>query len=185
MRIAGQLKEVTKDLAGDYLLTFTVNRLAVNPYDLNKYKDMELLSLDLEKWSDRRSLSANAYFHVLVGKIAEKLTISKAKAKNMMIGRYGQPLLSEGQQVVFKTNAPPEYMEELETMHTIPLKFSEDATFYKVFRGSSTYTKEEMSHLIDGTVADAKDLGIETIPPSELERMKEAWKGSRIVKDTQ
>lgn len=33
-----------------------------------------------------------------------------------------------------------------------------------------------MSVLIDGTVADAKDLGIETLPPAELQAMKERWK---------
>ena len=33
-----------------------------------------------------------------------------------------------------------------------------------------------MSVLIDGTVQEAKDMGIETLTPRELEKMKEAWK---------
>lgn len=32
-----------------------------------------------------------------------------------------------------------------------------------------------MSQLIDGTVEEAKALGIETLTPAELERMKNAW----------
>ena len=32
-----------------------------------------------------------------------------------------------------------------------------------------------MSLLIDGTVADAKELGIETITPAEIAEMKERW----------
>lgn len=32
-----------------------------------------------------------------------------------------------------------------------------------------------MSVLIDGTVADAKELGIDTITPAELQEMKERW----------
>ena len=32
-----------------------------------------------------------------------------------------------------------------------------------------------MSTLIDGTVAEAKELGIETMPPAELAKMMAAW----------
>jgi hypothetical protein len=32
-----------------------------------------------------------------------------------------------------------------------------------------------MSRLIDGTVFEAKELGIETLTPNELERMKNEW----------
>ena len=39
----------------------------------------------------------------------------------------------------------------------------------------STYDTKEMSVLIDGTVADAKELGIDTITPAELQEMKERW----------
>ena len=46
---------------------------------------------------------------------------------------------------------------------------------FAFMRGSHTYNTAEMSRLIDGTVAEAKQLGIETLPPSELERMKAAW----------
>lgn len=41
--------------------------------------------------------------------------------------------------------------------------------------GSSTYTTEEMSILIDAVVADCKEMGIETLPPDELQRLKELW----------
>ena len=35
-----------------------------------------------------------------------------------------------------------------------------------------------MSRLIDGTVFEAKELGIETLTPDELMRLKEQWKVS-------
>ena len=35
-------------------------------------------------------------------------------------------------------------------------------------RGSHTYDSKEMSRLIDGTVSEAKELGIETMPLDEL-----------------
>jgi hypothetical protein len=35
--------------------------------------------------------------------------------------------------------------------------------------------KKEMAHFIDGIVFECKQLGIETLPPDELERLKEQW----------
>ena len=32
-----------------------------------------------------------------------------------------------------------------------------------------------MSVLIDGTVQEAKDIGVETMPPDEITHMKEVW----------
>jgi hypothetical protein len=33
-----------------------------------------------------------------------------------------------------------------------------------------------MSILIDGIVSEAKELGIDTIPPNEIERLKNLWR---------
>jgi hypothetical protein len=45
-----------------------------------------------------------------------------------------------------------------------------------MIKGSSEYDTKEMSRFIDGIVAEAKELGIETLPPAELETMMKAWK---------
>jgi hypothetical protein len=134
------------------------------------------LSIEIKPYREKRSLDANAYFHVLVGKIADTLTISKARAKNVAVCKYGQPqLLPDGNAMIYKTNAPVEFMLEQESIHCIPVKYLDDAIFYKVYRGSSTYDTKEMSSLIDGTVADAQELGIQTATPDELRVMKERW----------
>jgi len=143
--------------------------------DLEKFKDKKL-SIEIKVFREKRSLDANAYFHVLVGKISEVLTISKAKAKNILICKYGQPqFLPDGNVMIYKTNAPVEFMYEQESIHCIPVKFLDDATFYKIYRGSHTLDTKEMSLLIDGTVADAKELDIDTVTPAELKQMKERW----------
>lgn len=137
----------------------------------------KIVRVTVKQWREKRSLDANAYFHVLVGKIADKLILSKAKAKNVLICKYGQPqLLPDENILVYKTNAPEEFMWEQESIHCIPVKYEETATFYKVYRGSHTYDTAEMSVLIDGTVEDAKELEIETATPDEIERMKQQWK---------
>lgn len=159
-----------------FRITFEVNENDVVKSEYDKLKGYDKLKIKAVRYTQRRSLDANAYFHVLVGKIADALTISKAKAKNVLICKYGQPrLLPDGSMMVYKTNAPEEFMWEQETIHCIPVKYEDNATFYKVYRGSHTYDTKEMSLLIDGTVADAKELGIETITPAEIAEMKERW----------
>lgn len=159
-----------------FRITFEVNENDVVKSEYDKLRSYDKLKIKAVRYTQRRSLDANAYFHVLVGKIADALTISKAKAKNVLICKYGQPqLLPDGSIMVYKTNAPEEFMWEQESIHAIPVKYEEKATFYKIYRGSHIYDTKEMSVLIDGTVADAKELGIETVTPTELAEMKERW----------
>lgn len=159
-----------------FRITFEVNENDIVKAEYDKLKSYDKLKIKAVKYTQRRSPDANAYFHVLVGKIADALTISKAKAKNVLICKYGQPqLLPDGDIMVYKTNAPEEFMWKQESIHAIPVKYEEKATFYRIYRGSHTYDTKEMSVLIDGTVADAKELGIETATPVEIAEMKERW----------
>jgi hypothetical protein len=45
-------------------------------------------------------------------------------------------------------------------------------------RGSHTYNTKEMSKLINGTVSEAKEQGIETLDDIEIRRLVEQWKAS-------
>ena len=175
METTGKLISVTKDIISDKLnITFQIDTAPVD--ELNRIASIESLDIKADKHRKKRSLDANAYFHVLVGKIAESQTISKAKAKNILISRYGQvETLPDGSPLIYKTNAPVEYMMELESIHSIPVKHTDEATFYKIYRGSHTYNSYEMSKLIEGTVADAKEQGIQTMTPQEIQRMVSVW----------
>lgn len=134
---------------------------------------------DLKEHKERRSLDSNSYFHVLCDKLRQKLGISMAACKNHLIADYGQIQYIDEQPMIYKTNAPQEYMMELETIHTKLVKVTEEndkeVFFYRVYRGSHTYNSAEMSKLISGTVEECKALGIETLTPLELARMNELW----------
>lgn len=156
------------------ILTFEVDASAAG--QIENLQNQDKLKIKAVRYTQKRSLDANAYFHVLVGKIADVLTISKAKAKNVLICKYGQPeYLPDGNIFYYQSNAPEEYMWEQETIHAMPVRYDGKLTVYKIYRGSHTYDTKEMSVLIDGTVADAKELGIDTITPAELQEMKERW----------
>ena len=62
------------------------------------------------------------------------------------------------------------------TGHWMPIRSNGTFNAYAMIKGSSEYDTKEMSHFIDGIVAEAKELGIETLPPDELESMMKAWK---------
>lgn len=180
MESTGKLVNITRDfMSGKLNITFQINNEPIE--ELNNLASINEVDIVAKKHRKKRSLDANSYFHVLVGKIADKLGISKDRCKNILIGRYGQQeFLEEGQPVVLKTNISVEKMLEQEFLHCSPCGCKHEngieVIFYKVFRGSHTYDTKEMSILIDGTVTEAKDLGIETIPPAELERMVSKWR---------
>lgn len=186
MECKAKMIDVSKSIASNsYRVLFELDALGVNQGDLFKYLEMDALRLKVVKWAEKRSLDANAYFHVLVGKIADVLGISKTRCKNDMITSYGQIEYIDDVPVVIKTNIPPEAMERQEVLHCKLSKVKEEnganTYFYYVYRGSHTYNTIEMAHLIDGVIADAKDLGIETMTPAEIERMKAQWQ----IKDIQ
>ena len=151
--------------------------------ELDGLTDRDLL-LKLTRWRERRSLSANAYFHVLAGKIAEAASCGLTEAKNHLIADYGQMERMENGGVMTVTILDSIPWPKLEALHLKPTqatRVQDDGRLYRVFlvmRGSHTYDTAEMSRLIDGTVGEAKELGIETLPPDELERMKSAWTAS-------
>lgn len=140
-----------------------------------------LWDIELHKEKRQRSLDSNAYFHVLVQKLAQIQTppISMAKCKNMMIAAYGQPEFINDTHVIFKSNLPVENMQEIEYLHTSCVKITEEnganVYFYRVYRGTHTYNTAEMAKLIDGVVLECQAQGIETATPNELAKMQELW----------
>ena len=181
MNYTGVISGLLKDFDGKVVLTLTINE---NVGEINKLKG-KTLDIKLTTHREKRSLDANAYFHVLVDKIRGETGYSFSRVKNELITSYGQIEYLMGQQVVIKTNIPPDQMLEQETLHCKPVKVEiqdgKEITFYRVYRGSHTYNTEEMSKLIDGTVQEAKDLGIETMTPAQIQRMMELY-GIKIQK---
>lgn len=175
MDFTGRICEVSRDyITKKPMLKFLVNE-EPNGIDELEAKD---LKIKVNKVTRPRSLDANAYFHVLCDKLRLKLNISMAHMKNILITSYGQiEYISEGQALIYKTNAPIEYIQELEEAHMKFMKQGEDGAYwYKVYRGSHTYDSHEMHLLLEGTIAEAKEQGIETKTPDEIRRIESLWK---------
>lgn len=151
--------------------------------ELDKLTERDL-RLTLVPWREKRSLNANAYFHKLCQMMADVLGTSLTEVKNQMIIDYGQLRFRADGEV--EHSIKPDGYEFLrdEVNHYMPTQKTQlldNGVVYRVYiekRGSHTYDTKEMSRLIDGTVQEAKDLGIETLTPDELERMKASWRAS-------
>lgn len=133
--------------------------------------------IDISKWHEKRSLSANAYFHTLSDKLADARRMSKPECKNYLLFNYGQKWRDEnGQLICIKTNAPRKDVMSNKDFHAWDIKAADDGTpMYVLLRHSSDFDTREMSILIDGVVQECKEQGIETKTPKELEELKARW----------
>ena len=158
--------------------TFTGKPIDIITYLMGADKEA-LFDLSEHKEHRHRSLDSNAYFHVLCDKLRQKLGISMARCKNHLIASYGQIMYIEDQPMIYKTNAPEDYMMELETIHTKCVKVTEengkDVYFYRVYRGSSDYNTAEFAKLLDGTIQECKLQDIETATPDQIAQMHALW----------
>lgn len=169
----GRLIELSRSFNGKLRVMFEVD--AVDEVVGMQEKDLDIT---VKPHRQKRSLNANAYFHVLVGKIAEAVGISKPRAKNLLLGRYGQREIANESPLIISVLSKADLYER-EDIHCIPVGHAvlqgKEFTHWAVIRPSHTYDTAEMSKLIDGAVSEAKELGIETLVPAEIERMKRAW----------
>lgn len=157
-------------LSGDILVTF--NLLSSGKATLESLETLKGAELDLTavKHREKRSLDSNAYLWVLCDKIAKKVGTDRESVYVMELERYGQ-----FEDVSIRTDAVEEFRRHFK--YTDARYTGDGWTVVRVFYGSSGYNTKEMSELIDGVVSDAEDLGIETMTPDEIARMKAMWKG--------
>lgn len=182
MEFIGKFRDVSRDLfSGNCQMVFDAND--INLEDINAIKDEEELRITVKKYRRKRSLDANAYYWQLLSKVAETLQMSKPHCHNLMLARYGQTEFF-GDQVAYTmlpdTEVVTKRMEQMQEAHFAPTsqrKMGTDGIIYrawKLLKPSHEYDSKEMSVLIEGIVSEAKELGIETLPPVELERMMQA-----------
>ena len=176
MKFTGKLQNVSRDWStGQYQVTFTVNEPSVLN-EVSSLKDIEKLEVEAKKHRKKRSLDANSYCWILCTKLAEVHNTSKDEIYEQMIQKYGYVYEDEDGYVAITVRA---YVDMSKVKgHWKFHKESKDGKFksYLMIKGSSEYDSKEMASFIDRIVEEAKEEGIETLPPDEVERMKVAWK---------
>lgn len=178
MVFKGKINSINRTLDGN--LTVTVESPEMSLKEIAELSKSESVSVKIEKYRGKRSLDANAYYWLLIGKIAQFTGDSKPKLHNLMLDRYGVlDKMEDGTLIPFCIRDDVDYLQ-FSYPHLMPTQktLSKGGKIYRWYyqiKGSSEYNTEEMSHLIDGIVSECKEMGIETLSPDEIERMMELY----------
>ena len=146
----------------------------VSVQELQTLKAYEELSVSLKKYRRKRSLDANAYCWALCSRIAEKVGSSKDEIYEQMLQDYGC-FYEDDEGYIAVTVKSGVDMSKIGG-HWKFYKDNGKFSSYLKIKGSSEYDSAEMSRFIDGIISEAKELGISTETPDEIERMKALWK---------
>ena len=155
------------------------NRIQALTYLMELPEDAKV---EVKLYKEKRTLTQNAYFHALVGKIARAVGSSITEVKNQLVADFG----------VFDDSQPPMALRsDVEwTKLEIHLRPSPDYEvingdvyqLFHVMKSTTAMTTTEFSHLVDGCIEEAKTLDIETLPWHELEAMRKRDEKARLQK---
>lgn len=130
---------------------------------------------EIKEHKPKRSLNANAYCWTLLGKIADKLGLTKKEI-------YQEYIKDKGiyRVVTINKTAAPTFIKVwegqglgwlCETSETNIEGLVDVVAYY----GTSSYNSKQMASFIDYVVEEAKVLKIETLTPTQIFNLKNAW----------
>ena len=160
---------------------FWISLKVENPFEARRFlatKKEKKYVADIKEYRERRSLDANAYMWVLVGKLSGKLGLPPEEIYRAAIRDVGDnyevmPVRNDALErwkIIWQSNGLGWLCEEIG-----PSKL-DGYTNVRNFYGSSAYDKAQMSRLINNIVQDCKAQDIETLTPAELARLTEEWR---------
>lgn len=172
----GKLLDLTFALNKKQRLTIEIDGDFREEFESLKSSDV---SVEIKKFRERRSLNANAYAWVMIGKLAAKLHITPDEvyrqyipdvADNFVIQPVREDMIERWNDI-WCSDHIGRMTDDLG-----PCRKTEGYHNIRCYLGSSDYDTAQMSRLIELIVEDCKEQGIETLPPNELLRMTEEWK---------
>lgn len=128
------------------------------------------LDISVKRYKEKRTLTANAYFHCLCNKIATEIKASDQEVKSRLVKDYGVPDKDEDDNllsVILPKSCPPERIDP----YLVPIARDGKYITYLAYKHTHEMNTQEFSRVVDAAVEEAKELGIETLPPDELRRL--------------
>jgi len=131
-------------------------------------------TVDIEVKREKRSLSMNSYFWTLTHKLAKLMNSTDQDIYENLLDSFGT-----AEYIVVK----PDIVQHLKKAYKLIDVIGsvqvngKPGVQVKCIRGSSSYSKKEMSRLIDGTIEECKVLGIEVLSPDEIKRLIDSMEG--------
>ena len=172
----GVLRDLTMNRDGTQNITVTVKADFREKFDQLNGKDLDI---EIKQHREKRSKNANAYFHVLVNKIAGELNESDETVKTRLVIEYGIIARDEDGMVIgFKMPASVDASKYYKYIRLFDQRKENGKLFncYLVLKPTHEMDTKEMARLIDGAIEEAKELGIETDTPETIARYQEEWR---------
>lgn len=176
-----KLKGKITDISLDYLLhkpKITIqltNQQDILTDEFNKLKEEELIDIELSKHVEKRESRPNAYFHVLINKLARHYDIPDEEMKIKMNLQYGTIATDKNEKVI---GCKLPKGTDIKMFYPYARWYKEDkdgCDCYLFYKRTSSLNKIEFSKLLNGVVMECKDVGIKTIDEIELENMIDSY----------
>ena len=167
-----------EDSSGTWLCMKTTRRQAVQVCD--EVKPDKRYEVKITQERKKRSLDANAYCWVLIGKLSETLNLPPDEVYRQYIpdvpGNYTiVPVKADMITHWDRIWCSGHIGRMTQDMGACRARNLEGYHNVRSYLGSSDYDVKQMARLIDLIVQDCKAQGIETMTPDELARLEEEW----------
>ncbi|MEG1608523.1 MAG: hypothetical protein RR348_01505 [Clostridia bacterium] len=136
------------------------------------------LTIEVDTYRKQRSLNANAYFHVLVGKIAQAQKIGADECKRELVLSYGTVARDGcGEMVGIKLPTTVNVFDFYPYAKWFDKRTENGKEFncYIFYKQTHLLDKAEMARLVEGAIYEAEQLDIETKTPDEIAQMMSLW----------
>ena len=157
-------------------LMLKVNRRDATAF-IDEMKDGKVYEADLKEHRKKRSLDANSYAWVLMGKLANKVGLSKEEVYREFVKDVG----NNYEIIPIRNDAVVGWISAWQGRGTgwvcdiLGESKLDGYTNVICYYGSSTYDSMQMSRLIDLIVYECKLQGIDTMTPAELAILMDGW----------
>lgn len=138
---------------------------------VSEMKD-KLYIATIKEFTKKRSPDANKLFWKACQLIAQKLETDNDSIYLQLLSRYGVSTY-----IVVKKQAVEQFKKSYrwcEELGEVTINGQTGIQLKCVF-GSSTYDTKQMSRLIDGTLSELKEMGIDFVPESDIAKAKKEW----------
>ena len=160
------------DAEGDWLKIRCQNPKAI----CSSIRENKSYDVEIKEHREKRSLDANAYAWVLIGKLANKYEIPPEDVYRALIRN------TDAYEIIPIRNDAADRWASIWGSGGIgfvvdDMGASKISGFrnFRCFYGSHVYDSKQMSVFIDLIIGECKHAGIETLPPAKLAGMLEAW----------
>lgn len=161
----------------EYAVTFyTKDKNVIKQFEQLIGKDK--IDVQAKEYKEQRSKDANAYFHVLINKLARYFNLKDSEMKIKMNLQYGTIAKdSNGNSIGVKIPKGTditqfyEYAKWFGECEENGIKFDK----YLFYKQTHTLDTKEMSQLINGVVQECQDVGIETKSKAEIDSLLKEW----------